>query len=130
MVDSGPMSYEQFVFLQREVFSVVQADANLNMEAIVNRLTAHSARVTMLDAATQAGEGMSATMAQANWKSTTMPLEYTRCSKTVAVDMIKSLTKKMKKGWRPSGPSSTTTKVASDQEDESEVELGGDEPVV
>jgi hypothetical protein len=127
--DSGPMTYEQFVFMQREVFEYVSAVNNLGMKDIIKKLTAHSSRVTMLDAATQSGEGMSATMAQANWKSTTMPLEYTRCSKTVAVDMIRSLTKKMKKGWRPSGPASTLQARQDDPEDASD-DFEGDEAVV
>ena len=66
-----------------------------------------------------------AQMAQANWVSASMPMEYTRQTKSIAVNMIHSLVKKIKKGWRPGcSPASSAQSAEDDQSsDEGENDL-------
>ena len=61
----------------------------------------HSGRVTMIDAGSHADVADKAQMAQANWMSAEMPMEYTRQNKMIAISMVHDIVKKVKKGWRP-----------------------------
>ena len=104
-----PASYNRFVSLmQKAVFIACAKPVEEALtEADCLEFKGHTPRVTMINAGSHAGADPLAQMAQANWASLSMPIEYTRQTKSLAVSMIHSLVKKVKKGWRPGMSSST-----------------------
>jgi hypothetical protein len=63
---------------------------------VVNSLTAHSARVTMLDAAVHAGRSTEEIGLQANWKNPgPLVLKYTRNRSAIPAKMVQQLVKDM-----------------------------------
>ncbi len=76
----------------------------------------HSARVTMIDLGSHNEESQIAQMAQANWSSPEMPLEYSRNTKSIAVNMIYGLVQKAKKGWVPGLMTDKDVKIIDDEE--------------
>ena len=65
-------------------------------------------------------ESQTAQMVQANWQSPEMPLEYSRQTKVIAVNMVHGLVRKIRKGWRPGdlkGSKSRKDESSSDDEE-------------
>ena len=66
------------------------------LASVVNSLTAHSARVTMLDAAVHAGRSTEEIGLQANWKNPgPLVLKYTRNRSAIPAKMVQQLVKDM-----------------------------------
>ena len=64
--------------------------------AAINKITAHSARVTMLDAAVHAGRSTEEIGLQANWKNPgPLVLKYTRNRSSIPAQMVQQLVKDM-----------------------------------
>ena len=69
----------------------------------ISKLTWHSARVTLLNAAVHGKKDASAIAVQANWADTTLVLKYARDRRTVSLAMVNELVAEMRGGWTPQG---------------------------
>ncbi|CAL1152073.1 unnamed protein product [Cladocopium goreaui] len=86
------------------------------LAAVVNTLTAHSARVTMLDAAVHAGRSTEEIGLQANWKNPgPLVLKYTRNRSAIPAKMVQQLVKDMLTQEHPVEVSDDTELDAVDQ---------------
>jgi len=68
---------------------------------LINEITWHSCRVTLLAAAVQAQEPDKEIGLQANWKDPSqLVLKYARSRKEISIEMVKRLTKRIVSDWR------------------------------
>ena len=104
-----PPSYARTVQWMKVFFHrAVEADQTIAPSSrvvianVVAQLTAHSCRVTMLDAAVHAGRSSAEVGLQANWKNPgPLVLKYTRNRSSVPATMIKELVNEMVKVDHP-----------------------------
>ena len=102
-MSSSPVDYQRFVAQMRRCLTqITKLPGFADYEFNPDDYSGHTPRVTMINASSHAEESQLAQMVQANWKSAEMPLAYTRENKQIAIKMISSVVKKIKKGWRPS----------------------------
>ena len=100
---NGPAQYQRSVqwlrFLGRYALNHYHQGEEVEFKelaAVVNTLTAHSARVTMLDAAVHAGRSTEEIGLQANWKNPgPLVLKYTRNRSAIPAKMVQQLVKDM-----------------------------------
>eukprot|EP00435_Cladocopium_sp_Y103_P002058 s5775_g1.t1 len=98
---SAPASYQRSLqwlkFFARHVVYQHQMGTEAEIRALVEKvgkITAHSARVTLLDAAVHAGRTTEEIGLQANWKNPgPLVLKYTRNRSTVPAQMVQQLVK-------------------------------------
>ena len=120
---SGPPTYQRSVqwlkFLARFSLNHYFIGPELRLKeliAIVPTLTAHSARVTMLDAAVHAGRSTEEIGLQANWKNPgPLVLKYTRNRTNIPAQMIQQLVKDMAEQAHPVEPDQDTFLDDSDE---------------
>ena len=120
---SGPPTYQRSVqwlkFLARFSINHYFIGPELRLKeliAIVPTLTAHSARVTMLDAAVHAGRSTEEIGLQANWKNPgPLVLKYTRNRTNIPAQMIQQLVKDMAEQAHPVEPDQDTLLDDSDE---------------
>ena len=99
----GPAAYQRSVqwlrFLGRYALNHYHKGEDHEFKSlanVVNELTAHSARVTMLDAAVHAGRSTEEIGLQANWKNPgPLVLKYTRNRSAIPAKMVQQLVKDM-----------------------------------
>ncbi len=117
-ITNAPMEYGTFVAYMRAaiIFAWRKKFPEGHPEIVLDekKFTGHSARVTMIDAGSHSEESQTAQMVQANWQSPEMPLEYSRQTKMIAINMVHSLVKKVRRGWRPGNVKETES--SSDEE--------------
>ena len=78
------------------------AERKRELMADISALTAHSARVTLLDAAVHARRSAEEIGLQANWKNPApMVLKYTRNHSSVPAEMVQQLVKEMAENLHP-----------------------------
>ena len=77
----------------------------------VDRFTAHSPRVTILDAMAHHGSSETQLMVQGNWKDGRMPVKYLRERKAIPLACVRQMALDMVQGWRPAS-SPTASSVA------------------
>ena len=100
---AAPANYQRSVqwlkFLGRYAVEHYHEEAHEEFKelgAVVNKLTAHSARVTMLDAAVHAGRSSEEIGLQANWKNPgPLVLKYTRNRSAIPAKMVQQLVQDM-----------------------------------
>ena len=121
---NAPMEYGKFVKRLRTVvhyaWNQVYPDGHPEVTLNEEDFTGHTPRVTMIDAGSHSEESQTAQMVQANWQSPEMPLEYSRQTKVIAVNMVHGLVRKIRKGWRPGdlkGSKSRKDESSSDDEE-------------
>ena len=123
-ISNAPMDYGSFVARLRSVvvFAWNKQYPDGHPEVVVEdkEFTAHSARVTMINAGSHSEESQTAQMVQANWQSAEMPLEYSRQTKIIAINMIHNLVKKVRRGWRPG---SSLLQGSKDEQSSSDEEI-------
>ena len=74
------------------------------MKRQIAKLTWHSARVTLLNAAVHGKKSSEAIALQANWTAPgAMVLKYTRDRRTVPLEMVNELVAELKGDWVPTG---------------------------
>ena len=117
-ISNAPMEYGTFVKFMRSaiLFAWHKAYPEGHPDIVLDatKFTGHSARVTMIDAGSHSEESQTAQMVQANWQSADMPLEYSRQTKMIAINMVHGLVKKVRRGWRPGDTKETDS--SSDEE--------------
>ena len=117
-ISNAPMEYGTFVKFMRSaiLFAWHKAypEGHPDIALDATKFTGHSARVTMIDAGSHSEESQTAQMVQANWQSADMPLEYSRQTKMIAINMVHGLVKKVRRGWRPGDTKETDS--SSDEE--------------
>ena len=97
-----PLLYHDFVAGLRAICGRATLVVGAGSEAIddlgraARNLTAHSLRVTMLDAMAHAGSGQLPLLVQGNWRDPSMPLKYARDRKAISVAAIKDLVGELK----------------------------------
>ena len=119
----APAAYQRSIqwlrFLGRYAlnhFHVGPPEEYRDLAEVANKLTAHSARVTMLDAAVHAGRSTEEIGLQANWKNPgPLVLKYTRNRSAIPAKMVQQLVKDMLVGQLP-------------QEGQADVELDSEDP--
>ena len=85
------------------------------LAAHINKLTAHSARVTLLDAAVHAGRSTEEIGLQANWKNPgPLVLKYTRNRSSIPAQMVQQLVKDMLVEQHPAQPAEDEVLEESD----------------
>lgn len=94
---------KHFARLTSEADPSVSANAKIIQANQIAQLTAHSCRVTLLDAAVHAGRSAQEIGLQANWKDPgPLVLKYTRNRSSVPATMIKQLVRDMVTEMHPS----------------------------
>ena len=112
-----PATYQRSVLWLRYVFTTAASDdlkrghiAPPDLKEhlqLINEITWHSCRVTLLAAAVQAQEPDKEIGLQANWKDPSqLVLKYARSRKEISIEMVKRLTKRIVSDWRSPRPSS------------------------
>ena len=104
-----PPSYQRSVqwlkVLAREAvdrLSTAPADEKIRCATLINQLSAHSARVTLLDAAVHTGRSTEEIGLQANWKNPgPLVLKYTRNRSAVPARMVQQLVQDLLKEAHP-----------------------------
>ena len=101
------LSYDRFVMNARAVLieavddhwpsSAGLEDLRLLARAEVLKFTAHSPRVTILNAMAHEGADANTMMAQGNWKDESMPFKYVRDRKAIPLNFILSMAKDLAK---------------------------------
>ena len=91
---------------------------------IINSITAHSARVTLLDAAVHAGRSTEEIGLQANWKNPgPMVLKYTRNRSVVPAQMVSQLVQDLVAQHHPATESEDVELIEAVDQDEAQVQF-------
>ena len=119
-MDDDPIKYPKFVSMLQTIIEEAWRRFKITTwgspKVNPKDFAGHSARVTMIDLGSHNGESQVAQMVQANWSSPEMPLEYSRNTKSIAVNMIYGLVQKAKRGWVPGLKADQDVQVMDDEE--------------
>jgi hypothetical protein len=132
----GPITYHRGLKMLKAVFAEAiilhaPADRQLEIAEVVEALTWHSLRVTLLNAAVHAGVDALPVSMQANHANTDLVVKYTRERRKVPLQMVGKLLGDLRQQWIPKAPvtaligsSSSSAPIIDDfSEDEAEDHL-------
>ena len=130
----GPITYQRSLKVLRSLLllavgEVVKLEAIKGVDfeklkALINDITWHSAKVTMISASVHAGENPVTVSIQAHHKDTGLVEKYTRSRSAISLQMIQRVTKQIRDEWRPLVPpaaGSTAAPLLDDDFSENEV---------
>ena len=130
----GPITYQRSLKVLRSllllaVSEVVKLEAIKGVDfeklkVLIEEITWHSAKVTMISASVHAGEDAVIVSIQAHHKGTGLVEKYTRSRTAISLQMIQRVTKQIREDWRPLRPppaGSTAAPLLDDDFSENEV---------
>ena len=130
----GPITYQRSLKVLRSllllaVSEVVKLEAIKGVDfeklkVLIEEITWHSAKVTMISASVHAGEDAVTVSIQAHHKGTGLVEKYTRSRTAISLQMIQRVTKQIREDWRPLRPppaGSTAAPLLDDDFSENEV---------
>ena len=130
----GPITYQRSLKVLRSllllaVSEVVKLEAIKGVDfeklkVLIEEITWHSAKVTMISASVHAGEDAVTVSIQAHHKGTGLVEKYTRSRTAISLQMIRRVTKQIREDWRPLRPppaGSTAAPLLDDDFSENEV---------
>ena len=130
----GPITYQRSLKVLRSllllaVSEVVKLEAIKGVDfeklkALINDITWHSAKVTMISASVHAGENPVTVSIQAHHKDTGLVEQYTRSRFAISLQVIQGVTTQIRDEWRPLVPpaaGSTAALLLDDDFSENEV---------
>ena len=106
-----PSSYSNWVRVIKSLMaSAVELMAThltiTKQQALINveDFTAHSSRVTALNAMGHHGAPQVTMMAQGNWRDPSMPTKYLRNCRSIPILYLQRMSVDLQEGWRPGAP--------------------------
>ena len=134
-----PMSYSRGISFVRDLLQFSLNTSGLPTEqeevrlVLIPKITWHSCKVTLIDAAVQAGENVLAVSIQAHHSNTMLVEKYTRNRTHVPLQMIGRMAANFRENWSPPAPVRSSTGPAPapllDDDEFSEAKATEDRPL-
>ena len=133
----GPLGYGDFVRSMKLVLRKAATAHPVPLEEsladtlmAVDDLSAHSPRVTIVNAMAVAGASGPTLQLQGNWKDPAMPERYVRDRKAIPLTFLRAMMADIKEGWRATDSGSAERLAPETDENGAEVDLADVEHVV